>query len=110
MNVWKACIGNACLVLVTVSLHASEVVTQARASYDKALKNIQEQYTHRISIWPSEYMKQIGALEASLQKEGNLDGVLLVRNELKRFKKSNVCLQTHANGLSRTYSPEYIRI
>jgi len=88
MNVWKAWIGSACIAFAAISIHASDVVTQARASYDKALKSIQDQYTHRISVWPAEYMKQVGVLEASLQKQGNLDGVLQVRNELKRFNET----------------------
>ena len=85
MNVWKTSAGCALLIITSLCASASEVVEQARTSYENALKKIEAQYTHRITIWPDEYLKQVGTLADTLQKQGNLEGVLIVRNEMTRF-------------------------
>ena len=55
-------------------------------AYREQVKTIDEQHAERVKNASAEYTNALNALEQTLAKKGNLDGVLAVKNEKERFK------------------------
>ena len=75
-------------VAISSILHANDKFSAARANYDSQLSGLESKYSGA-SEWPAEYKKSLTALGAALQGSGDLDGLIAVRAELKRFAGDN---------------------
>jgi formylglycine-generating enzyme required for sulfatase activity len=83
------------LVVLTIILSSINVIAQETNKSDLArlqsiymdnLKKLEDKYNTQATNAPSEYDKELNALETSMAKQSNLDGVLAVQKEKERRK------------------------
>ena len=80
------------LVLVGPSLQAAQEVDKdkdpasLRTSFDKSMNTVITNYDATVKNWPNNYVNAIKALQAKLQKDGNLEGWTEAKAELDRFQ------------------------
>ena len=58
-----------------------------KAGYTAALASVRDAAAKKLAKLPDEYSRMLEALQKTLQTQGDLDGVLGVRNEIARFQK-----------------------
>lgn len=83
----KTLILAACLITVLPSLSpAQSALDASRKIYRDGLEKMDSEYRKRLRDVDSGYGKYLSSLSQSLQKKGDLEGVLAARNEVKRFE------------------------
>ena len=68
---------------------AAPDLAELKAVYDKALVSIVTNCDAVVKGWPGDYMAALKRLQASMQKDGDLDGWGDVKAELDRFQEAN---------------------
>lgn len=63
-------------------------LTDARSRYKTLLKKIDSRRTNDTNTWPKEFLTALTALQGSFRKSGDLDGLIAVKSEIDRFKKT----------------------
>ncbi len=86
MSILKRLVLTATVLLASSRSFAAADVESMHKAYEAALARTAEQDQERNDRVNSTYVRELGRLESSAQKKGDLDGVLAARAEKKRFE------------------------
>ncbi len=77
------------LVLVmVVPLQAADELADSRKTFEARMAKLSKAFRARVAKLDEDYRRALGKLEADLRAKGDLDSILVVREELKRFDAS----------------------
>jgi len=75
------------LLAATPRLAAADLAA-ARNGFEKGLADIERASRQAMQGWPVEYLQALDRLAANVQKTGDFDGLMAVRKEAARFRKT----------------------
>ena len=80
------CISTILIVASSIYAQAPSSLTEYGRNFMKSVNGVRATYVAATNDIPARYLKDLGRLEEKFQKAGDLDGLLSVKGEVKRFK------------------------